>query len=349
MRERSSSLPHASLHVSRQRSNTPSRLRNGTTHSEDTPTTTRETNEAFQADNLMRALGDVLCAERSASMGRHNGPGPFVTTSNLAPAIEIQRQSSQSSSCSRSEAHSVPGDSALSPMMQLPQQHPGIPSPLTAASFDLRTVPMQYAMAGAPPCPRHLQHQQAQSYSHSSHPPADVPMTPSATGHSASGHSSLQGHGINLSAEDQMQRMSHRASRVPGVDRRDSIISSPRQRRTSKTSQASLRRRSKNNRLVLTSSMLSRMSPTAERISPLLQPSVEERPFPWKQVNIAEVKQRLSPQQLQQIVLQSMREYGGTQEHALVLEDFESIPLELEHCMNRVTELKGGLIALAMP
>lgn len=55
---------------------------------------------------------------------------------------------------------------------------------------------------------------------------------------------------------------------------------------------------------------------------------------------VSEAKRSLSPKELQQIVLQSMREYGSTRDHALLLKDFETIPLELEQCKQQLSEIE---------
>jgi hypothetical protein len=63
-------------------------------------------------------------------------------------------------------------------------------------------------------------------------------------------------------------------------------------------------------------------------------------PFPWKTLPVAEAKLLYSPQQLQDIIMSSIREHGD-QTCRLVIKDLETIPSELEKATQRLKDLKG--------
>ena len=88
-----------------------------------------------------------------------------------------------------------------------------------------------------------------------------------------------------------------------------------------------------------------RQSALSAEIRQMLAVPTQTRPFPWKMTNINDAKKQLTPKQLQQIVLNSMREYSSAQDQGLVLEQFEEIPLELEQCAQRTTDLEACLTA----
>lgn len=251
------------------------------------------------------------------------------------PSITIKRASetSESDTKRRSDAVSVPHDVLPSPAMpQSATQHfldPPVQaytpraanSATSSRSFDIGSVP--FSIGNVPPVPLAKEVH-------------NMPITPTDSWekHRSVTTSTSKG-GFDYASQTR--------------SRKDSLSSSN-HRRDSRSSIRSFRRRRSTMHSILAAytsscdshSRTSSRRPSAVVIDQLLSPSTASRPFPWKPVKVSEAKKQISAKQLQQIVLQSMREYASCQDQALVLEGFEDIPLELEQCTQRLQDLRAA-------
>lgn len=252
-------------------------------------------------DMLARRLGDKQAL-------------PIAPPSFNGESKQLDRNSLAFSSCSRSEAHSVPHDAVPVPQTPMVAQL-SLPIPMTAnteSSFDLGTVP--FTMVGPNKMPS---------------PPGQPQAAPAfRLSHVSSGSGSAPG---SRKGKDAARSGSGRSARPKRVVSKRSVkaLIAP-----APIEIASLRSETQ------TADHTPSLSPSSAR-----HPSLQPRPFPWKTIKVSEARKKCSPQQLQKLVLESMREYSSASSNqpGLLLEGFESLPLEIEQCGLRLKEVEEAL------
>ena len=245
---------------------------------------------------------------------KHSLPVAPSSTPTEVEGRNLYRGSLAYSSSSRSEAHSVPHDAVAVPSTPsvAPHAQLGVPPATgnTEKSFDLGSVPFTMTKAQHPPMT---------SASHGQQNPA---MEPSSQ--------------VGRRSKEVVRRSSFKRSRRSAARRTaptGQVIEAARSNEVDQAEQTAVPH-------------LASMSrrPSAS-ILHLLEPEPQPRAFPWKTVKICEAKKTCTPQQLQKLVLDSMREYSSSSSNqpGLLLEGFESIPLELEQCEQKMSEVERML------
>ena len=225
------------------------------------------------------------------------------------------------STASRSEAHSVPHDAVA-----VPQTPVHLAAPLatgnTDRSFDLRSLPFAAgASQGQSQAVQPLHPGLAPSHAEASTP---VPIR------QASSSSRKGKDAVRKPSSTRSSRSRRSAARKSTLATSASAVGTAEHIDTHGISDAQLRNMPRR--------------PSASVLH-LLEPEPTPRNFPWKSIKVSEAKKTCTPQQLQKLVLDSMREYSSSNssQPGLLLEGFESIPLELEQCSQRLAELEAML------
>lgn len=225
-------------------------------------------------------------------------------------AKDLARSSVAFSCCSRSDAHSVPHDAVPVPQTPVIATASQLAVPVTGntdKSFDLGNIP--FAMS-------------------TSAKTTPFPLRTEATLASSTSLSRPSSH-------KKSKELSRTTSGRSGRPRRSTSKRSPRSHAP----------------MIVAATTSSAVSQSVSRsssagIAELLLPEPPSRPFPWKTIKVSEAKKVCTAQQLQKLVLDSMREYSSASSNqpGLLLEGFESIPLELEQSGLRLAEVEQELL-----